>query len=182
VPQGDCEGDDSGPFISADPKGLAWLQERKNYIRDASQETWEQVRDELDEGLQAGESFAKLSERVRSKFNDLSKTQSMRIAVTETGIAFESGRNEAMVQAGVQWKEWVTSGDERVRDTHIKLDSKRVPIDEPFNVGGYQMMHPCDPNGPPQEIINCRCIHGPSSAPPDTSDIEGNNPSTPIPF
>jgi len=119
---------------------------------------------------------------VRGRFNDLSKTQSMRIAVTETGIAFESGRHEAMRQAGVQWKEWLTSGDERVRQTHFGLDAVIVAIDEPFLVGGYSLMYPCDPAGPPQEIINCRCVHGPASGPPDAGDIEGNNPTVPIPF
>jgi SPP1 gp7 family putative phage head morphogenesis protein len=176
--------DDMGsddPFIQADPNGIAWLQERKNFIRDAGTEVWEAIRDSLEEGLSTGESFAKLSERVREEFNGLSKTASMRIAVTETGIAFESGRHDAMIQAGAEWKEWLTSDDDRVRASHYQLNGKRVPMDEPFMVGGVPMMFPCDPKGIPSEIINCRCVHGPVDG-PDASDIEGNNPSVPIPF
>lgn len=170
------------PFISTDPVGLELLRQRENFVKDAGTDMWAEIRDQLDDGLDAGESFDKLADRIRSRFNDMSKERAMRIAVTETGIAFESARNAAMVQAGIQWKEWLTSEDDRVRDTHAKADGKRVPIDEPFEIGGYKLMHPCDPAGPPAEIINCRCVHGPASAPPDPSDIEGNNPTTPIPF
>lgn len=174
--------DYSEPFISTDPMGLALLRRRENFIKDAGTDMWGEIRDQLDEGLQAGESFAKLSQRIRGKFNDMSKERAMRIAVTETGIAFESARHAAMVQAGVQWKEWLTSEDDRVRLTHASANSRVVPIDEPFLIGGSKLMFPCDPAGPPSEIINCRCVHGPSSSPPDPSDIEGNNPLVPIPF
>lgn len=170
------------PFIAADPQGLAWLQARKNYIKDTSTEMWAEVRDSLDEGIQAGESFEKLAARVRAKFNDMSKERAMRIAVTETGIAFERGRHDAMIQAAVQWKEWLSSEDEKVRDTHAKASGTVKPMDEPWMIGGMPMMHPCDPNGPIGEIVNCRCIHGPASAPPNPADIEGNDPSTQIPF
>ena len=102
----------------------------------------------------------------------------MRIAVTETGIAFESGRHDAMIQSGAEWKEWLTSEDDRVRLSHWSLNGKRVPMDEPFSVGGVPMMFPCDPNGTPGEIINCRCIHGPVAG-PDTSDIN-NDPTVPF--
>lgn len=176
--------EDSPLIIPADPAGLNRLQARKNFIKDASEEIWTDIRDTLDEGIQVGESYEKLAERVRTAFNGISKEKAMRIAVTETSIAFESGRHDAMIAAGVQWKQWITSDDDRVRDTHVKLHLKRVAIDKPFIVGGAEMMHPCDPNGPAKEIIRCRCIHGPSQPPaePTMDDIEGNNPDLEIPF
>jgi phage portal protein BeeE len=174
--------DYAAPFISTDPAGLELLRQRENFVKDAGTDMWGEIRDELDAGLQAGESFAKLSQRLRSRFNDMSKERAMRIAVTETGIAFESARHAAMVQAGVQWKTWLTSEDDRVRLSHASANNRVVPIDEPFVIGGSKLMHPCDPAGPAAEIINCRCVHGPSSSPPDPSDIEGNNPTAPIPF
>ncbi len=171
-------------IIPADPAGLNRLQSRRNYIKDASEEIWTDIRDTLDEGIQAGESYEKLAERVRTAFNGISKEKAMRIAVTETSIAMESGRNDAMIAAGVQWKQWITSDDDRVRDTHVKLHRSRVRMDKPWIVGGAKMMHPCDPNGPAKEIINCRCIHGPSQPPVDSTldDVEGNNPDLQIPF
>jgi SPP1 gp7 family putative phage head morphogenesis protein len=181
----DTELPDAEVTFTADQAGLDALRARGNYIKDASNDIWTSVRDSLDEGIQAGESYAKLADRVRGEFNELSRTQSMRIAVTETSIAFETGRAGAMKAAGVQWKEWITAGDERVRASHVAMDGKTIPMDEPFQVGGASLMYPCDPSGPPGEVINCRCIHGPAQAPPgapDPADIEGNNPDAGIPF
>lgn len=175
------EMDATDPFISADPEGLTFLQARKNFIRDAGLDIWEAIRNNLEEGVEAGESFAKLSERVREKFNGITKERAMRIAVTEVSIAMESGRHEAMLQSGAEWKVWLTSGDERVRLSHDQVNGKIVPMLEPFKVGGFDMMYPCDPEAPAAEIINCRCVHGPSLS-PEGGEIVGNDPSAEIPF
>jgi SPP1 gp7 family putative phage head morphogenesis protein len=167
------------PFIEPDANGIIRLRERRNFIQDAGQEMWEETRNSLEEGIQAGESYDKLAARVRETFNSMSKLRSMRIAVTETSIAFETGRHDAMIQAGAEWKQWLTSQDDRVRATHVALDGKTVPMDEPFEVGGAQMMFPCDPAGPPSEIINCRCVHGPVDSPEDPDGIN-NDPTVPF--
>lgn len=60
-------------------------------------------------------------------------------------------------EPGVGGKTWVTAGDERVRETHADADGQTVPVDQPFDVGGEQLMYPGDPNGSNEEIINCRC-------------------------
>jgi hypothetical protein len=56
-------------------------------------------------------------------------------------------------------KEWVTIGDDKVRDTHAKADGSKVSVDRPFNVGGHSLMFPGDASlGAPMGIIaNCRC-------------------------
>lgn len=176
----------SDPFIPADPNGIAWLQGRKNFIKDAGQEVWEEIRNSLEEGVSAGESYSKLAARVRENFNGLSKERSMRIAMTEVSIAFESGRHDGMIQAGAEWKEWLHSGlTENARPAHMALDGKIIPMDEPFDVNGVEMMYPCDPNGTPGEIIRCHCIHGPANEPapqPSLDDVSGNNPDLGIPF
>ncbi len=167
------------PFIDPDANGIIRLRERRNFIKDAGQEVWEETRNSLEEGIQAGESYEKLAARVRETFNGMSRLRSMRIAVTETSIAFETGRHDAMIQAGAEWKQWLTSQDDRVRATHVALDGKSVPLDEPFMVGGAAMMFPCDPNGPPSEIINCRCVHGPVDSPENPEGID-NDPTVPF--
>lgn len=167
------------PFVEPDANGIIRLRERRNFIQDAGQEMWEETRNSLEEGIQAGETFEQLAKRVRETFNGMSKHRSMRIAVTETSIAFESGRHDAMIQAGAEWKQWLTSQDDRVRMTHAALDGKTVPMDEPFLVGGTAMMFPCDPAGPTSQIINCRCVHGPVDSPEDPEGID-NDPTVPF--
>lgn len=60
---------------------------------------------------------------------------------------------------GYKKKQWHTIMDGRERATHAVANNQIVPIDQPFIVGGYQMMFPRDTTygAPPSEIANCRC-------------------------
>lgn len=51
-----------------------------------------------------------------------------------------------------------STDDTRTRPTHRVAEGQRVPVGQPFIVGGFPMMFPGDPLGPPQERINCRCV------------------------
>ena len=74
------------------------------------------------------------------------------------GEAETKGRIDAMYRAsamGVEIKKrWRTAGDNRVRDSHAKLDGVEVAIDEKFP---NKMDRPKDPDGDPSEYYNCRC-------------------------
>lgn len=62
---------------------------------------------------------------------------------------------------GATHKTWVTMHDNRVRDTHAEVDGETVRIDEPFFVGGYEMMFPRDEEyggAGAEEIVGCRCM------------------------
>lgn len=55
-------------------------------------------------------------------------------------------------------KTWNTVGDMAVRPTHVDVDGVTIPLDEPFIVGGYEMMVPRDPEvDAPEETAGCRC-------------------------
>jgi uncharacterized protein with gpF-like domain len=55
-------------------------------------------------------------------------------------------------------KTWCTVGDNRVRETHEEVDGETIPIEEPFVVGGVEMMMPRDPEvDAPEETDGCRC-------------------------
>jgi hypothetical protein len=53
---------------------------------------------------------------------------------------------------------WVSVLDERTRDWHAEADGQEVGADEPFIVNGEELDYPGDPNGSPENIINCRCV------------------------
>lgn len=54
--------------------------------------------------------------------------------------------------------EWVTMGDEDVRDIHTPLQGVQRPVGETFSVGGFDLHYPGEPVGPPEVWINCRCV------------------------
>lgn len=56
-------------------------------------------------------------------------------------------------------KEWVTVGDERVRQAHVFADSQVVTLNQPFTVGGQQLRWPGDTSlgASAGNVINCRC-------------------------
>lgn len=104
------------------------------------------------------------------------------ISITETQSASESAKLiEAQSLAGIKpfsiqddpfaltrpneeeiednTKQWVTVRDKVVRATHVSADRQKVPIDNPFIVGGYPMNMPADSSlgAPIKETIKCRC-------------------------
>lgn len=63
------------------------------------------------------------------------------------------------LENGYTRKGWRSMRDRRVRDTHREVDGTVIPIEEPFEVGGYLMMTPMDDSlgAPDEEIAGCRC-------------------------
>jgi hypothetical protein len=54
-------------------------------------------------------------------------------------------------------QEWMATIDDRTRDSHIVLDGERVQVGESFHAEGGDLRFPGDPQGPPEEVYNCRC-------------------------
>jgi len=57
------------------------------------------------------------------------------------------------------YKRWMTAPGAHYprHEDYPELDGQTVGLDEPFDVGGYALQFPGDPDGPPEEICNCRC-------------------------
>jgi len=54
-------------------------------------------------------------------------------------------------------KSWIHVMDEKTRSAHRAVDTKYIPIEDKFNVGGYQAKMPFDPSLPLGLTIGCRC-------------------------
>ncbi|WP_280185470.1 phage minor head protein [Nocardia gipuzkoensis] len=85
------------------------------------------------------------------------------LARNEAVAAFNATRLAAAVEhateTGVRLdKQWIALDDARTRPTHVDADRQRVAIDQPFVVGGHHLQFPHDPDGPIEEIANCRCV------------------------
>ena len=143
----------SGQFIES---MLSWIQSRAaRLIQNISQSTMDYIRDRIMIGVAAGQSNDKISRDIYDDANAISRWRAATIARTETHTAAMQAMNDTIEDQGIEvrTKTWQTSGDDRVRDSHVGMDGETVGYDEPFSNG---MMFPGDGDDP-DEVINCRC-------------------------
>ncbi len=125
-------------------------------MEDVTLTTQGQIGDALRDGLNANESLSELSSRVRTLFDDMKASRADTIAQTSATSAFEAGQLEAFTEAGAT-KMWLTQRSGTSRPAHAAADGQEVAADEPFIVGGEEMMYPGDPNGSASNVIRCEC-------------------------
>lgn len=113
--------------------------------------------DAMSQGLGVDDAAAMLS----SRLSMFSIARSAMIARTEmVGAANAASFGMARETGAAEFKVWIATEDERTRPDHADADGQTVPINEPFDVGGYEMMFPGDENAPAEEVVNCRCTIG----------------------
>ena len=117
---------------------------------------------ELTTGILKGESIPNIAKRLKS-VSEGYLGDTIRIARTETtrveGSARQAVGDEGKRLGFKMWKRWVATADARTRDAHAAADGQEVPNDEPFTVGGEEMMYPGDISlgASAWNVINCRC-------------------------
>lgn len=115
------------------------------------------VRSAITQSLLQGESVPATAKRLR-QVAEMNRAASLRDARTMINAAEQGGKlaeYEELAEEGVNIeKGWMATHDERTRDSHAEMDMEYVPVDEPFSNG---LMEPCDPDGDPAEVYNCRC-------------------------
>lgn len=127
----------------------------------------EQVMRVIDDAWRDGLSVRDTASAIRVDALGTSRWRAEMIARTEIlGAQNAASLLTARVSGAVSYKTWLAAQDRFVRDDHADADGQTVPVDQPFDVGGYQMMHPGDPSGPPEEVISCRCTLTYSNAEP----------------
>lgn len=91
---------------------------------------------------------------IRKYFDDMSVARAKTIARTETGRLVSEATNDAYEQSElVTGKEWITAGDDRVRDEHVANAGVIVATDAVF---------PSGEKYPAEHTINCRCVLAPA--------------------
>lgn len=119
--------------------------------------TRQAIRDELVAGVSAGDNMRDLAARIVDVFDEADTTRATLIARTEIGGASNFGAWEALDQAQVEQKQWLSTRDNHVRDTHEALDGQTVGVNELFqSPDGGSALYPGG-FGDPAEDCNCRC-------------------------
>lgn len=84
-----------------------------------------------------------------------------RVARTEVISCNNAAAQDTYKENEVEGHEWLSTSDDRTRDDHAEADGQVRPINEPFDVGGEQLMYPGDPSGSAENVIQCRCTELP---------------------
>lgn len=143
---------------------LEFLAARKQKIMGTGGTVRDQLNTSLMEGVEAGETHAQLVDRVKAVFNSLGDYEARRVAMTEVNIAYNTARQAAIKKAGIEFKAWLSSHGPHVRPAHAEAEAMYIddpiPIDDPFEVMGEQLMFPGDDSlgASLENIINCQCI------------------------
>jgi SPP1 gp7 family putative phage head morphogenesis protein len=113
---------------------------------------------ELIKGTSKGESADQLAKRLKSRISNRKRART--IARTEVGKAVQLAQVESFAQSGVvEKKQWNTSRDSFVRDSHSSAHGQIVDLDDLFRLGsGALAVMPYDPSLPAGDIVNCRCF------------------------
>lgn len=148
------------PFVTR------YLGEVRNRLSHIPDEVHRAVTGELSIGVNLGEAVPTLADRVERVLSFTGQSswegRATTIARTEAIGAMNGGRFDAYAALSAELGEpleqiWLATEDSRTRPTHDLADGQRVPLGQPFIVGGFELRFPGDPLGPPQEVINCRC-------------------------
>lgn len=78
-------------------------------------------------------------------------------------LALEQAIQENVIERKNLSYIWRAAKDDRTRDSHRVMDGQKQPAGQDFVTGnGSHLRFPGDPDGPPEEVINCRCWREPS--------------------
>jgi hypothetical protein len=117
------------------------------------------IADAATQGLSEQATASLLRARLGEQAVSISKLRSRVIARTEAHNASTAATQAAAEASEIPMKrEWVASGGERTRSDHARANGQIVSMNQPFIVGGEELMYPGDPNGSAENVINCRCV------------------------
>jgi hypothetical protein len=154
------------PPVSRHSFVVAQLAQTQNFLVRIPDEVYNLVFGEIVDGVNAGGStddIARMVDRALATTGSERWANRARvIAITEVTRAYGAGTTAAgleqsRVTGRLLQKRWRTEHDDRVRASHRAIDNVTIPLYQPFNVGGYPMLFPGDPQGPADEVVNCRC-------------------------
>lgn len=122
-----------------------------------------QITKQVTQGILQGKSSKGIAASLMRNIPDMGRVSAVRAARTAVTEAENAGRQAAAEQLAekgvVSQKRWRCTHDSRTRDWHAEADDQVVDMDEPFEVGGEQLMYPGDGSlgASGWNLYNCRC-------------------------
>lgn len=130
----------------------SYLYKRGKEITKINDTVKRQISDQLQSGVQLGETVEEMSQRIRRVYN-MATSRSRMIARTETTGSVNGGSTLYYDAVGVEKKEWLSAQDGNERPSHQAVNGEVVRTNQVFSNG---LDFPGG-DGPAEEVINCRC-------------------------
>ena len=120
------------------------------------------VSSSLMQSILAGESVPKMAQRLAQSVGEKNYNSAVRAARTFSTAVQNKARADEYVRAKergskIEKQVWLATLDGRTRHAHRQLDQQEAEVGEPWEVDGYKIRFPSDPNCPAYLIYNCRC-------------------------
>lgn len=148
--------DKKSSFNLANPRAVKWFQDNGgsvDRIKGIQQTTGDSLKRVIGTAIDEGWAYTQTAKEIRKLFDGpISRDRAQRIAVFESGQAYEAGNMlfaQSLKDDGVRMeKMWMTSHDEKVRPEHAANEAEGwIPIDQIHQTGHQEP--PTDPG--------CRC-------------------------
>ncbi|MBO6271860.1 hypothetical protein J6O48_03665 [bacterium] len=147
--------------LASDKEVSAKAQRFAEYIEETTEKTYQKATGNGRFELSRQIGVAMLKEDIPDVINKvLSPERALEIALNETNWIYNYIQHQNIKASGQLTHTWLSQEDERVRPSHAAADGQTVPIDQPFIVGGYQLLFPGDDSlgADIKETILCRCV------------------------
>lgn len=166
-------------YPAADLLAQEWFNEYTiKFAQQINKTTEETIRRLIEQGVSEGWSVSETINRIEQVFDKwtddkmepggfvwldqrLLEYRLKIISQTETMKALNTAGFKLYGAWGVQQHEWIAVHDNKTRLDHWEADGQVAWVGQPFNVGGWPMLYPHDPAGPPEQTVNCRCSTAP---------------------
>lgn len=135
-------------------EAIEWAKKHSaTLVKGMNEETQRRLANVISQGIANKRGIPGLARDIRGTFVDMTKFRSELIARTETAGALSQSSLDTMADMGIDGKEWVTAGDDRVSDDCLGNEAEGViPANQSFS-GGVM--------APPQHP-DCRCAVAPA--------------------
>lgn len=181
--------DDFEGYEDIDRLNSGWVDDMMEYVRTKcgrkiSQVAWTHVEDiqrvtraAVKTGVAKGYGALQIANLIGKTLEEKDKWKALRIARTEVVSASNQGAYKGASEAGIELEKiWLAAGFPgqagTMREDHNDMNEHKIGIDEEFEMpDGTRMLHPGEPNAPPEHIINCRCCI--AFVPKEQTDLSG---------
>jgi uncharacterized protein with gpF-like domain len=120
--------------------------------------------DQVGRALNNGKDFGGIFSQIGKRAETIAVNEVLRVhSIAQMGRLTDM----AGLHPGLK-KQWKHLDAARIpRPLHIAADGQVREVGEPFHIGGEALMYPRDPNGSPENTINCHCLMTPFFADED---------------